>query len=139
METEQHTHDAEVLDSTCRDGGVGIAQHQLHSVRLDEKDHAPCHSAVEQLHHAAVLDALPDAVGAVCAVVLPHIGSHSHAHALHGQGEHLTDLFACCLGCHSGAAQQVDGVLHDDCADSRDGIFKPHGEADVGQPLAVPC
>lgn len=139
MEAEQHTHDAEVLDGTRRDGGVGLAQHQPHRVGLDEKNHAPRHDAVEQLYHAAVLDTLPDAVGAAGAVVLPHIGSHSHAHALHGQGEHLTDLFAGGLGCHSGAAQQVDGVLHDDRADGRDGILKPHGKADVGQPLAVPC
>ena len=139
MEAEQHTHDAEVLDGTRRHGGVGIAQHQPHSVGLDEKDHAPRHGAVEQLHHAAVLDALPDAVGAAGTVVLPHIGSHGHAHALHGQGEHLTDLFACGLGCHGGAAQQVDSVLHDDCADGRDGVLKPHGQADIGQPLAVPC
>ena len=27
----------------------------------------------------------------------------------------------------------------DDRADGRDGVFKPHGKADVGQPLAVPC
>ena len=105
MEAEQHTHDAEVLDGTRRDGGVGLAQHQPHRVGLDEKDHAPRHGAVEQLHHAAVLDALTDAVRAVGTVVLPHIGGHGHTDALHGQGEHLTDLFPGGLSRHSGAAQ----------------------------------
>ena len=71
-------------------------------------------------------------------MVLTYIGGHGHAHALHGQGEHLADLLTGSLGGYRGTAQQVDGVLHDDGANGRDGILKAHGKADVGQPLTVP-
>lgn len=83
-------------------------------------------------------DALPDAVSAVGTVVLADISCHSRAHACHGHGEHLANLLTGGLGGHGGAAQQVDGILHDEGTDGRNGILKAHRKADIGQPPAVP-
>ena len=139
QQNEQHTDDGQVLHRTVEDGRFGIAQHQAHGPALDQEDHDPCNGAVACLDDAAVPDALFDAVGAARTVVLANISCHSHADALHGQGEHLADLLTGGLRGHGHAAQLVNGVLHDDCANGRDRILKAHREADVGQPLAVPA
>lgn len=72
-------------------------------------------------------------------VVLADISCHSRAHACHGHGEHLANLLTGGLGGHGGAAQQVDGILHDEGTDGRNGILKAHRKADIGQPPAVPA
>ena len=71
-------------------------------------------------------------------MVLADISCHSRAHACHGHGEHLANLLTGGLGGHGGAAQQVDGILHDEGTDGRNGILKAHRKADIGQPPAVP-
>ena len=101
---------------------------------LHKKSRRPGRRAVAQLDFAAVPDALTNTVRTSRAVVLAGICSHSHPHALHGKGKHLTDLFAGRLGGHSCASQKIDGILHDDRAYGGNGVFKAHGKADAGQP-----
>lgn len=137
QQDEQHTDDGQVLHRAVEDGCVGVAQHKAHGPALDEEHRHPRKDAVDDLDQAAIPDALFDAVGAAGTMVLAHIGGHGHADALHGQGEHLADLLARRLGGNGHAAQLVDGVLHDDGTDGRDGILKAHGKADVSQPFAV--
>ena len=138
VDAEQHADHGQVFHSTGSHGRVGIAQNKAHGPALDEEEHHPGSRAVAQLEDAAIPDALPDAVSAVGTVVLADISCHSRAHACHGHGEHLANLLTGGLGGHGGAAQQVDGILHDEGTDGRNGILKAHRKADIGQPPAVP-
>ena len=104
----------------------------------EQRGHGDSAEVVEQEGQTAVYEAdhehgaqtLPDAVGTSGAEVLAAVGGHSHARGVQRRGDEAVDLAA---GGDRGdriGPEAVDGALHQDRADGRDGKLQAHRQTD---------
>ena len=94
-----------------------------------------CHTVNQNNEHCAV-DALPHTIHPGCAEVLPGVGCHGRADALHRNGQQTLGLACCGDGGNGGAAQHIDRPLHDDAANGRDAALQAHRHTDAQQTYA---
>ena len=96
------------------------------------QDESRCHTVNQNNEHCAV-DPLPHTIHPGCTEVLPGVGCHGRADALHRNGQQTLGLACCGDGGNGGTAQHIDRPLHDDAANGRDAALQTHGYTDAQQ------
>ena len=92
--------------------------------------------AVDQNDQHGAVHTLADAVHARRAEILTCISRHGRADALHRNGQQTLGLACCGDGGNGGAAQHIDGPLHDNTADGCDAALQTHRHTDAQQTYA---
>ena len=89
--------------------------------------------------HTALKDALSDAVGFVCSMVLAYVSRHGDAEAHQGQDAQVIQFQGSRIGGDFRGAQGIQGKLNDDSAQGNDGGLEPHGQPQSEMQLPVLC